>query len=105
MTSGGAATIFGLLLSSTIQDGEQFVLEYALEFRGVANLLAVHLFAHGRQHFARGGRAEVGGDEGGFQVVQRPGVDFLAEADDLVDALGKIFTGARDRLLHPLKER
>ena len=27
-------------------------------------------------------------------------VDFLAEGDDFFDALGEVFAGARDRLLH-----
>ena len=32
-------------------------------------------------------------------------VDFLAEADDVFDALREVLAGARDGLLHALKER
>ena len=42
----------------------------------VADLLAVDLFAHRGQHFAGGGGAEVGGDEGGFKIVERAGRRF-----------------------------
>ena len=67
-------------LVGATQDGKQFLLEHALEFAGVADLLALHLFAHRGQHFAGGDGAEVGGDERGFQIVEGAGVNLLAEA-------------------------
>ena len=94
-----------MLSSARSQDGEQLLLEHALEFAGVADQPALHFFTHRRQHFAGGDGAEVGGDERGFQIVEGAGVDFLAEADDIFEALGEVLTGARDGLLHALKER
>ena len=40
----------------------------------------------------------------GLEIVERVGVDFLAEGDDFVDALREVFAGARDRLLHAVHE-
>ena len=70
----------------------------------VFDLLAVGFFAQLAEDFLRGGVAEIGADERGFEIVERVAVDLLAEGDDFFDALGEVFAGARDRLLHAVKE-
>src|SRR5207237_7196440 len=56
------------------------------------------------QDFVGGGGAEVGGDERGFQIVERGAVDLFAEGDDIVDALAQALAGAGDGALHAVEE-
>src|SRR5206468_7857653 len=46
----------------------------------------------------------VGADERGFQVVQRGAVDFFADRDYVLDALGQVLAGTRDRFLHAIEK-
>ena len=87
-----------------IQDGQQFVFQQALEFVGVFDLLAVGFFSEFVEDFTRGGVAEVGADEGGFEVIQRGAVNFFAERNNFFDALAEIFAGACHRLFHAIEE-
>ena len=86
------------------QNGEQFFFQQALEFLDVFDLLAVGLFAQFAENFLRGGIAEIGADERGFEIVEGVAVDLFAEGDDFLDALGEVFARARDRLLHAVKK-
>ena len=52
----------------------------------------------------RGRAAEVGGNEGCFQLIERIAVYLLVERDDVFDALAQVLARARDRLLHPVEE-
>src|SRR5208337_1250399 len=56
------------------------------------------------QNFVGGSGAEVGANQRGFQIVQRGAVDFLANRDDISDALGQVLARARDRLFHALNK-
>src|SRR5207302_5411611 len=86
------------------EDGEQLLLQQALEFGDVGNLAAVGLFAKFFQDFVGGGGAEIGGDEGGFQIVERGAVNLFAEGDDVVNALAQALAGAGDGALHAVEE-
>ena len=87
-----------------VQNRQQFFFQQALEFLHVFDLLAVGLVAQFAENFLRGGIAQVGADERGFEIVERVAVDFFAEGDDFLDALGEVLASARDRLLHAVEE-
>ena len=80
MTSGSPSTFCTGRLFGGVEDGQQLVLQHALQFVDVANLLAIDLLAQGLQHGGGGGGAQVGGDQRGFQIVERVAVDLLAES-------------------------
>ena len=86
------------------ENGENFFLEQPFEFVHVPDLLAVGFFAELLQYFVSRGRAQVSPQERGFKIVQRGPVDFLAERDDVFDALAQVFPGASHRFLHAIKE-
>src|SRR3954462_9943736 len=56
------------------------------------------------EDLVRCGGAEIGGNEGGLQIVQSVGVDLFVKGYDLVDALTEVLARARDRLLHAIEK-
>jgi len=72
--------------------------QQTLEFVDVLDLFAVGLVAQLFQNLARGGGAEIGANQRGFEIVEGGAVDLLADGDDIFDALGQVLAGARDGL-------
>jgi len=83
-----------------VQNAEQFFFQKPLEFFDIFDLLAIRLFAQFSEHFLGSGGSQIGADQRGFQVVEGVAVDLFGEGNRFFDALGKVFTSARDRLLH-----
>jgi hypothetical protein len=71
-----------------IQNGQQFFFQEPLEFVHVFNLLAIGFLAKLGQYFVRGGRSQVGAYQSAFKIVERGPVDFFAQRNHVVDALG-----------------
>jgi hypothetical protein len=53
-------------------------------------LLPIRFVAKLSQHFLRGRRAQVRADKGGFKIVKRVTVNFLAKGNDFFNALGEV---------------
>ncbi len=92
------------LRSGRGQNRQQFLFKQAFEFIHVLDLPAVRLVAEFFKNFMGGSGAEVGANQGGFEIVEGGAVDLLADGDDVLDALGQVLAGARDRLLHALNK-
>ena len=54
------------------------------------------------EHLVCGRRAEIGGDQRGFEIVESVGIDLLIEGDYLLDAIAEVLARARDRVLHAI---
>jgi hypothetical protein len=93
-----------LFTERCIQNGQQLLLEQSFQFLHIFNLLAVGFVAKFSKDLLRGSAAQISADERGLKVVQRIPVDFFTNRNDFLDALGKIFSRARYRLLHPIEE-
>ncbi len=87
-----------------VQDAEDFGFELELEFGAVGDAVAEGAIAQAGDDLVGGGGADVAGEEGEFEVVERGFVDFAGEGDDGGDGVGERLAGAGDRLLHAVEE-
>ena len=80
MTAGGCGDVRERALGG-FQDFEQVFADQGFDFGDVAELVAFYALADALQDFGGGVGADVGGDEGVFDLFEDVGVDFLAAAD------------------------
>jgi len=60
-----------------LEDFEEVFADEVLQLGGVGELAAVDALADAFQNFAGGAHADIGGDEGGLQLIEEIGIDLL----------------------------
>ena len=104
LRSGDAAGCRHIRPDRRVQDSNDVRLDLALELRGIGERVAVHLFAHGIEDFARRLHAQVGGEQRGLQILEDRRIDLALAEKNRVNGLGKRRLGLADGLLQPLEE-
>jgi len=87
-----------------IEDAEDLGFELQLELGAVGDAVAEGSIAQAGDDLVGGGGADVAGEEGELEVVERGFVYFAGEGDDRGDGVGERLAGAGDRLLHAVEE-
>ena len=86
------------------QNCQQFFFQEPLKFIDILDLLSICLLPQLAEHLVSCTRAEVGADEGGFQIIKRGAINFLAERDHFLDAVAQVFAGTSNRFLHAIEK-
>src|SRR5229473_2232689 len=75
-------------LGGSVEDAHDVRLDFGFELRSVRERVAVQLFAHGIENFARRADPEVGGKQRGFELLEERRINILFAQEDRVDAFG-----------------
>src|SRR6202035_1087771 len=86
----GAVNFLNRTRVGGIQNCEQFVFQQALKFVDVLDLLAVGFFSKLAQNFLSRDVAQVGADKSRFQIVECRPINFLAEGNNVLEALAEV---------------
>ncbi len=87
------------------QDANDVRLDLALELAGVGERVAIQLFPHGIQNFARRLHAKVGGEQRGFQLFQQRRINLALAEKNVLDRLGQRRLRLADRGFQPFEQR
>jgi hypothetical protein len=80
-------------------------LDLALELARIGERVAVQLFAHGVQNFARWLDAEVGREQRGFKLLEKRRIDLALAQKNVLNGLGERSLRLADRSLQPFEQR
>ena len=81
------------------------ILQLAPQIGRVREFVFVYLLAQRDDDFFCGAHADVGGEQGIFELAQQLGVNGAVAGEQLLDARGQLGARLADGLLQPLEER
>ena len=87
-----------------LEDFEQALADKILQFGGVAKLVALHALADAIEDFVGGVDADVGGDEGEFELIEQIGIDFFLALQGVFESGDQAGAGLLYAALELLKE-
>jgi len=79
--------------------------DFLFELTRVGQRVAVQLFFDGVENFARRFNAQIGGQQGRFEVLEQRRINFALAEKNVVDRFGKRGFGLGDRGFEALDER
>jgi hypothetical protein len=81
-----------------VEAGGEFVAQGDAESGRIGQLIAGQALAEAVENFGSGVEADIGAQQGGFELGEDRRIDFLAAVEGLVNALGQLLAAAGDRL-------
>ena len=87
-----------------LEDFEKVLADEVLQFGGVAKLVALHALADAIEDFVGGVDADIGGDEGGFELIEQIGIDFFLALQGVFESGDQAGAGLLYAALELLKE-
>src|SRR5262249_13015905 len=88
-----------------LQDARDVGFDFGFQLRSVGERVAIELVFYGVENFAGGLYAEIGGEQGAFEVFESRGIDLFFAEENVIDGFRKGGFGLRDGGFQPLEER
>ncbi len=79
--------------------------DFAFELSGVGERVAIEFFFYRVQNFAGGFDAEIGGEQGSFEMLERGRIDLLFAEENVVDGFGERGLGLGNRGFEAFEQR